>query len=92
MVLYLIAIMIGFVLAGLYIKKGPSELEDQLMAHVMMGKRVIISVDDNSYIFEMVDGKIRITSGICNFTPEPIDVNDVDNLQSNQSDSSSSSL
>lgn len=50
-------------------KVGP--FEQVLWAGLAAGKRVIISVDEDSYIFEMVDGRMKITRGVTTYTDEP---------------------
>lgn len=67
-ILYGIMFLIGGVASRLIfggVKVGP--FEQSLMYNISLGKRVIISVDDDCHIFEMIDGKLRITRGITDF-------------------------
>ncbi len=63
----------GFCLAGIYIRRKPSQFEENLLLNVSAGKRVIVSVDAEAYIFEMREGRMVITKGLTNFSPEEID-------------------
>lgn len=48
----------------------PGPFEESLMTNLMLGKRVIVSIDEDCYIFEMHDGKMRITRGISTYLDE----------------------
>ncbi len=68
--LYVIAGSIGFILAMLLIRVRPSQFERNLSSHLSAGKRVILSIEDEAYIFELVNGKVQITMGHAIYTPE----------------------
>lgn len=46
-------------------KVGP--FERGISENLLAGKRVIVSIDDECYIFEMVGTKVRITQGTTEF-------------------------
>jgi hypothetical protein len=43
--------------------------EQGISDNLMLGKRVVVSIDEECYIFEMQGNKIRITKGITEFYP-----------------------
>lgn len=61
MILYCLSVMIGFVLAGIYIRRQPSHFEENLLRNVYAGKKVMVAVDNDGYIFELVNNKMVIT-------------------------------
>ncbi len=74
--LYAVAAAFGYVLATVlpFFKTGA--LENRILDLIMAGKRVIICVDDYATIYEMVDGRIRVSRALTNFmeeTNDPVD-------------------
>ena len=60
-------------------KAGP--FEEGLMSNLAAGKKVIVTIDEECYIFEMYGDRMRITKGIATFSEEPYVV-ESDNLVS----------
>lgn len=56
------------------VKPGP--FEKSLMYNLSLGKRVIVSIDEECYIFEMNGDKMRITRGVSTYVEEPIESED----------------
>lgn len=67
------------------------KFEAMIWAGLGEGKRVIISMDANAYIFEMSGNKLRITRGIVDYMEELPYGNVVDDNGTNQSDNVSDS-
>jgi hypothetical protein len=72
--------------------KQAGPFERTLTDNLMMGKRVVVSVDNDCYIFEMKDSRLRITRGTAQFLQEDFDelastdVSSIDRVQSTDSD------
>lgn len=72
--LYGLAFLMGVVASRLLFGgTAPGPFEQSLMYNLSLGKRVIISVDNECYIFEMIENKLRITRGTTDFYEEPAD-------------------
>lgn len=84
----LVCVGIGYLLRDTMGQKQ-SQFEKELFGAVYQGKRVIICMDNDAYIFEMVDGKMRITRGVTDFNEVPIDVDDMGSVGFIKSDNSS---
>lgn len=82
MILYVVSVMIGFVLAAIYVKKGISDFEKALWVHVHNGKTVMICVDSTAYMFTLDEkGKIKIVQGMADVNVEETeDVNSMGSL------------
>ncbi len=69
--LYGVAFLAGGTLARIFFggrRLGP--FEESIMNNLLLGKRVILSVDEDCYIFEMQGTKVRITKGTAIFEEE----------------------
>ena len=69
---------ITFVAGGLafYLLFGgvkPGPFEKGIMDNLRKGKRVIVSIDNDAYIFEMNGNKLRITRGTADYMEEEYD-------------------
>lgn len=61
--------LISYILFG-----GEGPVEKALNKAILSGQRVVISIDDESTIFELIDGRVRITHGVTDYqelTDEP---------------------
>ena len=64
-----------YLLVGLFIgyrvgRRMFGPMESYLMQSIRRGKKVVISVDDRAIMYELVDGKVRISSGYVETTEE----------------------
>lgn len=51
-------------MGGFYIARLlPSKLEARLTQSIMDGKKVVISIGETAYLYELIDGKIVIKTG-----------------------------
>lgn len=85
----LVCVGIGYLLRDIVSGKKQSQFEKELFGAVYQGKRVIICMDNDAYIFELVDGKMCITRGVTDFNEVPIDVDDMGSVGFIKSDNSS---
>ncbi len=65
--MFLIGVVVSRLLFG-GSKLGP--FEESIIQNLMLGKRVIVSIEDDCYIFEMHDKRLRITRGVAMFYGE----------------------
>lgn len=85
--LYIIAGLIGFILAKLLAPPPVSPFfQDVVMRNIKLGKRVVICVDTEATIFEMIEDKIRITRGTSDFFMETPDVDVLASATDTESD------
>lgn len=68
--LYLLAGLIGFVLAIIYTTLRGSRFENSLMRNVLQGKRVVVSIDEEALIFQLVNGKIQVSKAMTTMMEE----------------------
>jgi hypothetical protein len=87
-----------FFLAGslgsyLLFNRGPGPFEQTLWAGLHQGKRVIVCLDDDAFIFSLVNNKLRITRGTTDFTENPYGIvaDDVDSGSNSESGNTGSS-
>lgn len=75
MMLYLLAGVIGFIIAKLFAptKVTSPFFNEVVMNNIKAGKRVAICVDNEATIFEMKEKRIMITRGASDFFKEPVD-------------------
>lgn len=64
------------------VRSGP--FEENIMANLHAGKRVIVSIDDKCFIFELNGNRMTVTKGISTYLEEPYD----DSLDNSNSDKS----
>lgn len=60
LILYALSFTAGGLLTYLLLPKS-SPFEKSIWTNLYAGKRVILSIDDDAYIFEMQDNRVRIT-------------------------------
>jgi hypothetical protein len=90
--LYALAFFIGAIASRLYFGlAGPDAFEQGLMRSLAKGSRVIISVDNKSLIFEMNDGKVKITEGTTDYEEGEYNGISTDDLGASSTDKSVSS-
>lgn len=65
-----------------------SSLEDTLMTHMIMGRRVILCIDTEAFIYELVGDRIVISKAEADFITPPQEVSNVGSMDSMQSDQS----
>lgn len=89
MLLYALSAVIGFLICKIFQPPMVSPFfQDVVMANIKLGKKVAISIDSDTTIFEMIDGRVRVTRGLTDFYgPEVIDVDSVDTSNAVQSSS-----
>ncbi len=90
LVLYLLPFLMGMIVHRILFggkKSGP--FEESIMSNLAQGKRVVLSIEDDCYIFEMYGDKMRITQGISTFEETPYDL---DSVSDNQSDSNNENV
>lgn len=51
-------------------KEGPGPFEKVIWAGLREGRRVVVSIDSEAYIFELENNRLRITQGITDFVEE----------------------
>ena len=73
MLLYGMAFVIGCLTTYLLLPKGPGPFEKTIWAGLYEGKRVVVSIGNDAFIFEMNDNRLRITRGTSEFTENPYD-------------------
>jgi hypothetical protein len=59
--LYFLALVIGFILACIFITKAPNQFEQMIEVALSAGQRVIVSFENESFIFKM-DGDRMIVN------------------------------
>lgn len=88
LVMFGLVFAIGFIASRLvYGGRRAGPFEESLMANLAMGKKVIVTIDEECYIFEMYGKRMRITRGIATFSEEPYVV-ESDNLVNINTDQS----
>lgn len=71
---------LSFIAGGLtyYLLYGgmkPGPFEQSLLYHLSLGKKVVVSIDEDCYIFEMNGNKMRVTRGVSTYMEDaPIEV------------------
>lgn len=66
-----IAFVCGGLLVKLLSKSGPGPFEQTLWTGLHQGKRVVVSIDEDAFIFELHGNNLRITRGTSQFTENP---------------------
>lgn len=93
---YGLLFLAGGLVSYIFFNKGHGPFEKTLWYGLYQGKRVVVSIDDEAYIFELVGKRLRITRGTCDFTEDPLNgilADDVASVSIDQSvDSGSSNL
>lgn len=81
--LYGLALLMGAVLSRIFFREDT--LDKNITDHLMNGKQVVISVDNDAYIFKMHGKKLRITRAAIEMMEEPYDnTNNLVSLHSDQ--------
>lgn len=66
-----------------------SKFEKMIMAGLVEGKRVIVSLDNDAYIFELNGNRIRVTAGIVDIMeelPHGVNMENIDSAESIDND------
>ena len=60
----------GGLASHLLFNRGPGPFENTIWYGLSQGKRVIVSIDDDAFIFELIGDRLRITRGKSDFNEE----------------------
>lgn len=81
-VTYGLCALAGGLVSYLLFNRGPGPFEKTIWAGLYQGKRVVVCVADDAYIFELIGNRLRITQGTSSFEENPYGVlaDDVDSV------------
>lgn len=61
--LYVLPFLAGIIVTKLFTKSTPNPFESMIWRGLYEGKRVVVSIDSDAFIFEMIDNRLRMTRG-----------------------------
>lgn len=89
LILYGLPFVAGIILGAIFWRNRSGPFESVIMANLKAGKKVIISIDNDAYIFEMNGNRMRISLGVARIMEEVEHVDNLDGLDILKSDDDS---
>lgn len=65
--MYGLCSLAGFLVYHIFFARGPGPFEQTIWAGLNEGRRVVVCIDKDAFIFEMNGKKLRITRGVSDF-------------------------
>lgn len=90
-ILYGLPFVAGIIIGAIFWRNRTGPFESIIMGNLMAGKKVIVSIDNDAYIFQMYGNRMRISMGVAHLMEEDHVVDNLGGISPNQSNDDSDS-